>query len=216
MHCVAEVVVAKRPSFLFSRRCTPIQRGLVTIEGKTISSKRNARTIREHRQFVSVLSQDPLLFVGTVRENLLGPGTPERYDSDLWEALQQVGLSGKIAAMEQKLDAPVEEGGSNFFLRRKAAILYRSRLLLSRKSIVLCDEATANVDLDSDARIHDVLLSLPSTTVLMICHRLQYIHRFDAVHVLGAKGKLLESDTPARLLEDPGSALNLLYREAGL
>ena len=103
----------------------PIQRGLVTIEGKTISSKRNARTIREHRQLVSVLSQDPLLFVGTVRENLLGPGTPERDDSDIWEALQQVGLSGKIAAMEQKLDAPVEEGGS-IFVRRKAAILHRS------------------------------------------------------------------------------------------
>ena len=81
--------------------------------------------------------------------------------------------------------------------------------------VLLADEPTASVDLHADKQIHEVLLGLRST-VLMICHRLHYVHRFDMVILLGCRGKVLEMGTPAALLEQPGSYLSELYRVAGI
>merc|ERR1711959_393664 len=70
--------------------------------------------------------------------------------------------------------------------------------------VLLCDEATASVDTVADAKIHEVLLNLDST-VVMICHRLQYISRFDAVAVL-EDGQIMEHGSPVELLADSSAS----------
>ena len=193
----------------------PIQRGYASIENTMISGARNAEMVRSHRQLVSVLTQDPLLFSGSVRENLLGPNSiPRRsspLDSEIWDVLRQVGMHDRISSMPLKLDAGVQEGGDNFSAGERQ-LLCTARVLLSRKNVVLCDEATANVDLASDELIHNVLLGLPQCTLVMICHRMQYIRRFQQVYVLGS-GRLLESGNPKALLSDSTSTLHSLCNE---
>ena len=77
----------------------------------------------------------------------------------------------------------------------------------------MCDEPTSNVDMANDEKVHEMLLGLPNT-VLMICHRLQHIAKFDKVLVL-QQGCLVEEGCPAALLARESSALSDLCRHAG-
>ena len=79
---------------------------------------------------------------------------------------------------------------------------------------MLCDEPTSNVDVATDERVHEMLLRLPNT-MLMICHRLHYIARFDRVFVV-SRGRVEEHGEPLQLLADSNSALSALCRHAGL
>jgi ABC-type multidrug transport system fused ATPase/permease subunit len=78
----------------------------------------------------------------------------------------------------------------------------------------LCDEPTSNVDVSNDEKVHHLLLGLPNT-VLMICHRLHSIARFDKVMVLH-DGRVLEQGCPRALLADSASALSELCSHAGI
>jgi len=109
----------------------------------------------------------------------------------------------------------VKDGGSNFSSgERQLIALARALIAADQTRVLLCDEATAHVDLDTDEKIHDAILDL-NLTVLMICHRLQHIHRFDRVAVLD-KGRVVEFGPPRQLIRTNGSYLSKLYKHANL
>ena len=80
--------------------------------------------------------------------------------------------------------------------------------------VLLCDEPTSNADLAADARVHDALLRFDAT-VVVICHRLQHVGRFEAAAVMST-GRVVEHGAPAALLRDPESQLSRLCARAGL
>jgi len=145
-------------------------------------------------------------------------------DEAVWAALDAAGgLSHRIRALPNGLDAPVAEYGGNFSVGERA-LLCLARLLLRLQSppppsawgagegrgehLVIADEPTASVDAVADAVVHDALLSLPNTLVC-VCHRLHHVPRFDLVAVVHA-GVCVEVGPPAALLRQPGSAFAAL------
>jgi ABC-type multidrug transport system fused ATPase/permease subunit len=165
---------------------------------------------------------------GLADEHVLCPS-----DADIWAALERVQMANTIRQSHKGLDSFVEDGGTNYSVGERQ-LLCTARALVECSAtafptngdgdgsgevpratrIFLCDEATANIDLETDEQVHKVLLELDAT-VIMICHRLQHIHQFDRVVVLG-DGKVVEEGTPAELMQRPDGALASLLAEAGL
>ncbi|GAB5358528.1 hypothetical protein AAMO2058_000466100 [Amorphochlora amoebiformis] len=136
-------------------------------------------------------------------------------DAAMWRALEASGLASKVRELPGRLDFKVKDGGSNFSSgERQLIALTRALLSAHRTKVLLCDEATAHVDLHTDDKIHDTLLKM-GLTVIMICHRLQHIHRFDYVAVLDA-GTVGEFGPPLTLLKTKGSYLRSLFEHANI
>lgn len=113
-----------------------------------------------------------------------------------------------------KLDAPLEEGGSNLSVGQRQ-LLCMARALLKRSTVLFMDEATSNVDNETDALIQSTVRSaFADCTVLTIAHRLHTIIDSDKILMLN-KGEVLEYAPPGELLKRPGSAFRALVKEAG-
>ncbi|KAJ2115485.1 hypothetical protein IW146_002281 [Coemansia sp. RSA 922] len=158
------------------------------------------------RRAIGILPQDPVLFDGTLRENL--DRFHEFSDSDIWDMLDQVCLREMVALQIEKLDMPVGEGGDNFSVGQRQLVCL-ARVLLRQPKILVLDEATANVDHETDAAIQQIVLSnVHKMTVISIAHRLQTIASYDRVFVID-DGAVVESGTPLALLER-----HLLHRDS--
>eukprot|EP00930_Biecheleria_cincta_P035016 TRINITY_DN24126_c0_g1_i1.p1 TRINITY_DN24126_c0_g1~~TRINITY_DN24126_c0_g1_i1.p1 ORF type:complete len:1366 (+),score=195.29 TRINITY_DN24126_c0_g1_i1:71-4168(+) len=205
-------------------RLYPLAGGSVLIDGVDIGSVPLDRL----RACVRVVSQDAFLISGSLRQNLaMRDNGAATCDAVLWHSLEAVGLAQKVKALEGGLEFKVGAGGQNFS-EGERQLLTLARVLVPVEScsslddwrpprILLCDEATANVDLAADECIHKIVLSLNST-VLMICHRLQHISRFEQVVVLES-GVVAETGSPQELLEPsrvPSSRLSKLRADAGI
>ena len=109
-----------------------------------------------------------------------------------------------VKSLSEELDSIVEEHGNNYSVGQRQ-LLCIARALLHRSKIILMDEATASIDVDTDLKIQKTIRSeFKDSTVITIAHRIQTIIDSDRVMVLD-KGELKEFDTPRRLLEDPNS-----------
>ncbi|PWY94483.1 ABC multidrug transporter [Aspergillus sclerotioniger CBS 115572] len=191
-------------------RLTELASGTIRIDGVNIA-RISCHDLRSH---LSIIPQDPTLFLGTVRSNL--DPFNEHPDLELWSALRQVGLieeeenssSSNTSPNDQsrnqiQLDTPVEEEGLNFSLGQRQ-LMALARALIRGSQIVVCDEATSSVDLETDRRIQETIrTSFKRQTLLCIAHRLQTIIRYDRVCVMD-KGKIAELDTPLNLWEAGG------------
>jgi len=208
-------------SSLFGALCRlyPTSQGVIKVGGKDITFI----STRALRRQVRVVSQDAFLLSGSIRANLTTAVESSVSDDTLEKCLEMVGMWEKVKSLGG-LDFLVDEGGSNFSVGERQ-LLTLARVLVPSDGcaspaqwtpppFLLCDEATANVDLLSDEKVHDVVLKLDST-VLMICHRLHHIARFNKVVVLD-KGKVAESGPPKQLAEDPQSMLAKLQQQAGV
>jgi len=149
------------------------------------------------RKKISIIPQDPILFSGTIRFNM--DPFNEHSDAEIWEALENAGLKQTISELENKLESEVRTNGENFSVGQRQ-LLCLARAMIRDSHILIMDEATASVDIETDAIIQKALRTkFSNVTVLTIAHRLNTIIDYDKILVL-SKGEVLEYDTPKNLL----------------
>jgi len=171
-------------------------------------------SLRLLRGALTQIPQDPILFSGTIRHNLNPTGSAGVQEDALWRALEAVQLKATVSATGLGLDAPVAEFGENYSQGQRQ-LLSLARALLRNTRVVALDEATASVDLESDARMQAVIAEqFAQCTVLTIAHRLHTIIESNQVICMAA-GSLEALGTPAQLLADPNSMFSKLVDETG-
>jgi len=164
------------------------------------------------RSKLSIIPQTPQLFVGTVRYNL--DPFEEHQDEELWRVLKMAKLKKHIKDMDGGLLAAVEENGSNFSVGQRQ-LLAMARCLLRETHVLLLDEATAAVDVETDALLQRMIRkNFKDKTVLTIAHRLNTIMDSDRILVLDA-GEIVEFDTPKRLLKNKNGVLYSMVEATG-
>lgn len=135
-------------------------------------------------------------------------------DQECWAALTAAHLRETVMGMSGKLDASVSESGANLSLGHRQLICL-ARALLRRTTILVLDEATATIDLETDQLVQSTLRSLTASrtvTVMTIAHRIETVLDYDRILVMEA-GEMVEYDAPSALLRSPTSALSVLMRE---
>ncbi|KIK09066.1 hypothetical protein K443DRAFT_672103 [Laccaria amethystina LaAM-08-1] len=170
--------------------------------------------LHDLRSAISIVPQSPDLFEGTIRDNIDPLGVYS--DVDIWVALEQVHLKEYIEGLSASLDSPVREGGSSLSSGQRQLLCF-SRALLRKSKILVLDEATSAVDLDTDQAIQEIIHgpAFTDVTILTIAHRLNTIMDSNRVLVMDT-GRISELDSPANLLANPHSAFYALSKEAGL
>ncbi|KAK3604649.1 hypothetical protein CHS0354_007192 [Potamilus streckersoni] len=158
--------------------------------------------LEDLRTKLSIIPQDPVLFVGTVRYNLDPFG--DHSDDQLWKALERCHVKGTIAALEQQLDAPVVENGENFSVGERQLICM-ARALLRNSKILMLDEATAAIDTETDSLVQATIKeAFANCTMLIIAHRLNTVLSCNRILVM-EDGKIAEYGKPSDLLANSQS-----------
>ncbi|XP_050287870.1 ABC transporter C family member 2-like isoform X2 [Quercus robur] len=189
-------------------RIVELERGRILIDDYDIAKF----GLRDLRKVLGIIPQSPVLFSGSVRFNL--DPFNEHNDADLWEALERAHLKDVIRRNSFGLDAEVSEAGENFSVGQRQ-LLSLARALLRRSKILVLDEATAAVDVRTDALIQKTIREeFKSCTMLIIAHRLNTIIDCDRIILLDA-GQVLEYDTPEELLSNEGSAFSKMVQSTG-
>ncbi|XP_054726613.1 probable multidrug resistance-associated protein lethal(2)03659 [Anastrepha obliqua] len=170
-------------------------------EGSIIIDMRNIEQLGLHdlRSKISIIPQEPVLFSGTMRYNL--DPFDEYADAKLWEVLEEVELKDVVADLPSGLQSRISEGGTNFSVGQRQLVCL-ARAILRENKILVLDEATANVDPQTDAFIQLTIRSkFKNCTVLTIAHRLHTIMDSDKVLVMDA-GRAVEFGAPFELLTE--------------
>jgi len=183
--------------------------GSITIDGINISHL----GLGKLRSRITIIPQDPVLFSGTMRMNLY---PFEQYsDRDVWRALEHAHLKSTISALSGGLQFEVSEGGENLSVGQRQLVCL-ARALLRKTKVLVLDEATAAVDLETDDLVQATIRSeFVDCTVITIAHRLNTILDSNRVLVLDA-GMIAEFDTPANLLNNKQSIFYGMAKNAGL
>ena len=165
------------------------------------------------RSKLAIIPQNPVLFAGSLRMNL-DPFT-QYPDSCVWKALRLAHLGPMVEGLEHGLEHQVSEGGENLSVGQRQLVCL-ARALLRKSKILVLDEATAAVDLETDRLIQDTIREeFTGCTVLTIAHRLHTVMDYDKMMVLDM-GRLREYDTPAALMQDPATLFHRMGNEAGI
>ncbi|KAL4734529.1 P-loop containing nucleoside triphosphate hydrolase protein [Aspergillus similis] len=216
-------------------RCLDVREGSIRIDGFDIEHVK----LRDLRERVGLISQDPIMFAGTVRE-VLDP-FKQHDDTELHAALEKVGLSSPslaqhpasedrdapsssaavspaLAVLQLSLSTPIAAGGKNLSQGQRQ-LLCLARALVSRPKILIMDEATASIDVESDQRIQRVLREDIcgagwGCTLIVIAHRLSTIADFDRVVVLEG-GEVIEMDSPRLLMAVEDGAFRGMVERSG-
>ena len=180
-----------------------IQKGQILIDGIDI---RKIKISALRRHFGQML-QDVFLFSGTIRSNiLLGL---ERTEEEIWEAVRYVNADSFISKLEDGLDREVRERGNNFSAGQRQLLSF-ARTVIHRPSVMILDEATANIDTETELLIQDSLEKMKNIgTMLVVAHRLSTIQHADNIIPL-SKGQIREQGTHQQLLQQKG-AYHKLY-----
>jgi len=171
-----------------------INSGTITIDGQDIAELAKD-SLREHLAYVT---QEPFLFNGSVRENLL-LSKRDATDAELWAALTAAHAADFVHALPQNLDTNVGERGVKLSGGEKQRLSI-ARALLKNAPILLLDEATASVDSETERQIQDALDRLmENRTAIVIAHRLSTIQNAGRIYVLD-KGVVIEQGSHNELL----------------
>jgi len=170
-----------------------IQKGQILLDGIDIR-KIKISSLRSH--FGQML-QDVFLFSGTVRDNIaLGL---EVSDREVWEAMRLVNADGFVKNLPDGLSHEVRERGNNFSAGQRQLISF-ARTVLHKPAVMIMDEATANIDTETEVLIQDSLEKMRNIgTVLVVAHRLSTIQNADNIIVL-SQGEILEQGNHQQLL----------------
>jgi len=165
------------------------------------------------RRQLAIIPQDAALFEGTVRDNLDPGGVHD--DTELWSVLEHAWLKDHVATMSGGLEARIQEGGSNLSQGQRQLVSL-ARALLAPSNILVLDEATAAVDVETDALLQATLRSpiFSNRTIITIAHRINTILDSDRIVVL-EQGHVKEFGPPQELIESKGLFYELV-RESGL
>jgi len=168
--------------------------------------------LEDLRSNISIIPQEATMFTGTVRYNL---DPFNKYnESDLWQSLELANLKTFILSLPNKLDEEITEGGANFSVGQRQLVCM-ARVLLQNPKILLMDEATASVDMDTDRLIQTTIrTAFKNTTLLIIAHRLNTVMDLDRIMVLD-QGHVSEFDTPKNLANDKTSLLYSMIMATG-
>ncbi|XP_048587523.1 ATP-binding cassette sub-family C member 4-like [Nematostella vectensis] len=168
-------------------------------------------TLQETRQAISVIQQNPVLFCRSIRENLDPFGMFS--DAEIWNALHNSQLGTFVGNLNGKLDFQVKEGGANFSAG-EMQLFCMARALLHKNKIIVMDEATANVDQNTDRLIQTTIREkFQDCTVLIIAHRLSTILDCDRIMVVD-DGRVVEFDTPQNLTKKGDGWLSQLLQHS--
>ncbi|KAI8834848.1 P-loop containing nucleoside triphosphate hydrolase protein [Chytridium lagenaria] len=206
--------------------------GSITIDGINISDI----GLHDLRSRLTIIPQDPVLFIGTLRSNL--DPFSEHSDAVLRECLDKVKFwdTVQVSALQEtlviedatdtatiagtgesiSLDSAVTEGGGNFSQGQRQ-LLCLARAMLKNSKVMVLDEATASVDNQTDNQIQQTIRSpeFSRTTVISIAHRLRTIADYDKILVLD-KGRVVQFGSPFELMQIPGHFLNMCMESGDL
>uniref|UniRef100_A0A673GYT1 ABC-type glutathione-S-conjugate transporter n=1 Tax=Sinocyclocheilus rhinocerous TaxID=307959 RepID=A0A673GYT1_9TELE len=168
--------------------------------------------LHELRSRITIIPQDPVLFSGSLRMNL---DPFDGYtDEEVWRALELARLKNFVSGLPDKLNHECSEGGENLSLGQRQLVCL-ARALLRKTKILVLDEATAAVDLETDNLIQSTIRTqFEDCTVLTIAHRLNTIMDYTRVIVMD-RGHITEMDSPTNLISQRGQFYQMC-REAGL
>ncbi|XP_044751191.1 ATP-binding cassette sub-family C member 4-like [Coccinella septempunctata] len=150
------------------------------------------------RNNISIIPQDPIIFSGSVRSNV----DPLRKfsDNDIWQALSAVNLKAFIT----DLDEDIHDTGLTYSVGQRQ-LLCLARAIVRKTKIIILDEATANMDEETDLFIHNKIEQLfENCTTITVAHRLNSVMRCDRVIVMD-RGEIIEFESPNALLENKDS-----------
>uniref|UniRef100_A0A3Q3BEI2 ATP binding cassette subfamily C member 2 n=1 Tax=Kryptolebias marmoratus TaxID=37003 RepID=A0A3Q3BEI2_KRYMA len=183
-------------------------------EGRILIDDIDIATIGLHdlRNRITIIPQDPILFSGTLRLNL--DPFDKFSDEEIWRVLELSHLKNYVAGLQEGLQHEVAEAGENLSVGQRQ-LLCLARALLRKSRILILDEATAAVDLETDNLIQNTIRKeFSHCTVLTIAHRLHSIMDSSRVMVLDA-GKIVEFDSPSNLQKKRGH-FYAMAKDAGI
>lgn len=182
--------------------------GQIIIDGIDIASI----GLHDLRGKLTIIPQDPILFSGSLRMNL--DPFNKFSDEEIWKALELAHLKSFVAGLQLGLNHEVTEGGDNLSIGQRQ-LLCLGRAVLRKSKILVLDEATAAVDLETDSLIQTTIRDeFSQSTVITIAHRLHTIMDSDKIMVLD-KGKIVEYGSPEELLSNTGP-FYFMAKEAGI
>jgi len=184
-------------------RMSELSSGKILIDGVDIATL----GLQDLRSKLSIIPQEPLLFSGTIRSNL--DPFMKYDDARLYDALRRACLveenkeSDGRAIPRFSLDTEIESEGLNLSVGERS-LLSLARAVVKDNQIVILDEATASVDLETDAKIQNTIQTeFNGRTLLCIAHRLRTILSYDRILVMH-EGRIAEFDTPLNLYDNEG------------
>ncbi len=172
--------------------------GRVTIDGHDLRSV----TMHSLRSQLGVVPQEPFLFAGTIGDNIAF-ARPDATDDEIHEAVERVGLTDVIDRMPHGLDTVVHERGQTLSSGERQLIAL-ARAFLAHPRVLVLDEATSNLDLQSETKIEAALdVLLENRTAILIAHRLSTAMRADRIAVVD-DGRIIEVGSHAELVAKGG------------
>jgi len=183
--------------------------GAILIDGVDISRL----GLHKLRSRLTIIPQDPVLFSGTLRHNL---DPFKQYSDDaVWASLRQSHLSNFVTGLSAGLQHEVAEGGENLSVGQRQLICL-ARALLRKTKILVLDEATAAVDLETDDLIQSTIRTeFLGCTIITIAHRLNTVLDYDRILVL-KEGTIAEMDSPHNLMKKEAGLFRAMCQDSGL
>ena len=171
------------------------QQGSVVIDGSDLTDL----TIDSRTDAIALIPQDGFLFNGTLRANLTY-GAPDASETGVWNVLRAMGIDGWVRNLPEGLETEVRERGGRFSAGERQLVAL-GRAFLDDPSVIVLDEATSNLDPETEVEIEGALrVLLAGRTAIVIAHRLRSAERADRVIMIG-DGRIIADGTHAELVE---------------
>ncbi|CAM1308462.1 ABCC2 (predicted) [Pycnogonum litorale] len=184
-------------------------RGKIIIDGIDISTL----GLHQLRSKLTIIPQDPVLFTGSLRINI--DPFNEHSDEEIWVSLAHANLKSLVVSLPDGLHHKIYEGGNNLSVGQRQLICL-ARAILRKSKIIVLDEATAAIDMETDDLIQQTIRKeFKDCTILTIAHRLNTVMDSDRIMVL-SDGKLAEFDKPSALLNDFESLFYKMVSDTGI